>query len=75
MSEFMYTPAIQTQEVLSQGTDSPSAANVVQVSTQKANTAKDSGSPQRGGDNVIAPEEPESADGIEQRQNFVLYQR
>ena len=78
MSVFQYTPPIQTQEVLSQGTDSPSAAsaaNLVLVSARKANTAKDSGSPQRGGDNVIAPEEPESADGIEQRQNFILYQR
>jgi len=75
MTDFQYTPA-NTQETGSQGIDSPSNEDIAPVvSAQKSNTAEDYRSQQRGGDNVVAPEEHDGADNTEQRQNFILYQR
>lgn len=74
MTDFQYTQP--TQETVNQGIDSPSDEDIAPiVSAQKTNTTEEFGSPQRRGDNVIAPEEHDSADNTEQRQNFILYQR
>ena len=70
MTNFPYT-----QESVSQGIDTPPDPDPAQISAQKANTTNDFSTTQRRGDNVVAPEEEhETADIIEQRQNFILYQ-